>query len=103
MPDRGYWLFSYTCLEWDVVPDELHSGISHRNLREAHDILRRYAPEETPSIRAGRVFCDAYSPTREPIVAVAGHTGNVIFAGAANGSGYRLAPGIATEVVQLLN
>lgn len=103
MPDRGHWLYSYTCPEWDVVPDELGTGISQRNLCEARDILRRYAPEATPTIRAGRVFCDAYSPTREPIVAAVGHTGNVIFAGAANGSGYRLAPGIATEVTRLLN
>ena len=36
-------------------------------------------------------------------VAVVGATGNVIFAGGAGGSGYRLAPGIAAEVTRLLN
>jgi glycine/D-amino acid oxidase-like deaminating enzyme len=103
MHDRGYWLFSYTCPEWDVAPDELHGGISDRNLTEAKAILRRYAAGSAPTIRAGRVFCDAYSPAREPVVGAVGTTGNVIFAGGACGSGYRLAPGIASEVTRLLN
>lgn len=104
MPDRKQWLYSYTCPEWDVVPDGVNGGVNEGNLREARAVLRRYAPVETaPAIRSGRVFCDAYSPAREPVVSRIGKTGRIIFAGAANGSGYRLAPGIAREVVQLLN
>ena len=103
MPDRGHWLYSYTCPEWDVVPDGVNGGVSDLNLREGRAVLQRYAPEPAPAIRSGRVFCDAYSPTREPVVATVGKGGRVIFAGAANGSGYRLAPAIAAEVAQLLN
>lgn len=103
MHDRGHWLFSYTCPEWDVAPDELHGGITDRNLSEAQAILRRYGAGLAPKICAGRVFCDAYSPAREPVVGTVGATGNVIFAGGACGSGYRLAPGIADEVTRLLN
>lgn len=102
LPHRGHWLFSYTCLEWDVSPDALPRGLSERNLREARAILRRYAPDLAPGLRAGRVFCDAYSPTREPLVTTVGDSGAIVFAGAANGSGYRLAPAIAIEAARLL-
>ena len=101
--DRGHWLYSYTCAEWDVSPDGLRSGLSDRNLKDGCDVLCRYAPELARSLRSGRVFCDAYSPTREPLITKVGKSGNVIFVGAANGSGYRLAPGIAAEAVSLLN
>ncbi|MEH1015334.1 FAD-dependent oxidoreductase [Micromonospora sp. CPCC 206060] len=99
---RDHWLFSYTCQEWDVEPDALTSGLSRANLAEAHDCLGAYSPVLADLATAGRVFCDAYSPSREPIVRLLGDSGRVVFAGAANGSGYRLAPAIATEVAQLL-
>jgi glycine/D-amino acid oxidase-like deaminating enzyme len=101
--NRGHWLYSYTCDEWDVSPDDGPLGLSDRNVKSARDILHRYAPDLVPLVRSGRVFCDAYSPSSEPLVTVIGESGNVIFAGAANGSGYRLAPGIANEAVRLLN
>ncbi|QAU45216.1 NAD(P)/FAD-dependent oxidoreductase [Bradyrhizobium guangzhouense] len=100
---RGHWLFSYTCLDWDVDPDAPQPGVSRQNLDEAQAVLRRYAPELVEKLRSGRVFCDAYSPSREPIVARVGASGRIIFAGAANGSGYRLAPAIAAETLRLLD
>lgn len=99
---RGHWLFSYTCPDWDVLPDSLHDGLSAADLARARAVLVRYAPALADRVRCGRVFCDAYSPAREPLVVPVGATGNVVFAGAANGSGYRLAPAIATAAVQLL-
>ncbi|MDT1000338.1 FAD-binding oxidoreductase, partial [Pseudomonas aeruginosa] len=74
-----------------------------QNLDEAQAVLRRYAPDLADRLRSGRVFCDAYSPSREPIVAKIGGGGRIIFAGAANGSGYRLAPAIAAETLSLLD
>lgn len=100
---RGHWLYSYTCPEWDYDPDSPPAGISRANLEEASAVLRRYAPQAARRIRGGRVFCDAYGPAREPIVAAVGGSGRIVFAGAANGSGYRLAPAIAAEAVALLN
>ncbi|GHF52496.1 hypothetical protein GCM10010218_37460 [Streptomyces mashuensis] len=100
--DRGHWLFSYTCPEWDVGPDAVTGGISARNLHEAHAVLARYAPELVRHAPAGRVFCDAYGPGREPLVGPLDPAGRVVFAGAAGGSGYRLAPAIAAEAAGLL-
>jgi glycine/D-amino acid oxidase-like deaminating enzyme len=100
--DRGHWLLSYTSSEWDVDPDALEEGISARNLAEAHDCLRRYAPGLLEHCAGGRVFCDAYAPDSAPCVQAIDDAGRVVFAGAANGSGYRLAPAIAAEAADLL-
>ena len=101
--DRGHWLYSYTCPEWDVDPDVPLGGLSSANLAQAREILCRYAPELAPRCLSGRVFCDAYSGTGEPRVQRVGDGGRIVFAGAANGSGYRLAPAIAARAIGLLN
>jgi D-arginine dehydrogenase len=98
---RGHWLFSYTCRDWHVEPDRLTGGMSRANLDEALSCLAVYAPALAAHATSGRVFCDAYSPTREPLVRTLSDR-HVVFAGAANGSGYRLAPAIADEAAGLL-
>jgi glycine/D-amino acid oxidase-like deaminating enzyme len=100
---RGHWLFSYTCREWDVDPDRLTDGISPRHLAEARACLDRYAPGLGERCRSGRVFCDAYSGDGEPLVRALDDAGRIVFAGAAGGSGYRLAPAIAAEAADLLD
>lgn len=102
LPERGHWLFSYTCPEWDADPDSPATGLTAENLREAKKILERYAPGMVDACASGRVFCDAYSGTGEPVVRPLDENRRVIFAGAANGSGYRLAPAIAAEAADLL-
>lgn len=100
---RGHWLLSYTCQEWDVDPDAPPAGLSARSLADARRILDYYATGLADRCMAGRVCCDAYSQAREPVArALDGH-GRVVFAGAANGSGYRLAPAIAAAAVGLLD
>jgi D-arginine dehydrogenase len=99
---RGHWLFSYTCPEWDVDPDNLLDGLSGENLGQARDCLRRYSPSLAEDCTSGRVFCDAYSTSGEPEVERLDHDGRIVFAGAANGAGYRLAPAIAVEAADLL-
>jgi glycine/D-amino acid oxidase-like deaminating enzyme len=99
---RGHWLFSYTCTEWDVDPDALHDGLSAGHLAAAREVLRRYAPGLAADCAAGRVFCDGYSPDREPRVRALDPAGRIVLAGAANGSGYRLAPAMAAEAAALL-
>lgn len=99
---RGHWLFSYTCQEWDVDPDTLHEGLSEAVLGQARTLLSRFAPALAEHAASGRVFCDAYSPDREPRVQALDGAGRIVFAGAACGSGYRLAPAIASEAADLL-
>ena len=103
LPGRGHWLFSYTCQEWDVDPDALTGGLSAADVAAARDCLRRYSPALAAACGAGRVFCDAYSPSREPLVRALDDAGRVVFAGAANGSGYRLGPAIGAAAADLLD
>ena len=103
LPERGHWLYSYTCPQWDVDPDAPADGLTPGNLHEARECLRRYAPALLEHCTSGRVFCDAYSRTGEPLVRPLDDAGRVVFAGAANGSGYRLAPAIASEAADLLH
>jgi glycine/D-amino acid oxidase-like deaminating enzyme len=100
---RGHWLFSYTSQEWDVDPDALTGELSAADLAAARQCLYRYSPALADAGDAGRVFCDAYSPGREPVVRALDATGRVVFAGAAGGSGYRLGPAIAAETADLLH
>jgi glycine/D-amino acid oxidase-like deaminating enzyme len=99
---RGHMLFSYTCQEWDVDPDALHQGVAADHLTQARDVLRRYAPALAAQCTSGRVFCDAYSRDRQPVVRALDEPGRVVFAGAANGSGYRLGPAMAADATSLL-
>lgn len=103
VPHRDHWLFSYTCPQWDVTPEAMRcASLERREFNEAQAVLTRVAPGllARPPI-AGRMFCDAYCSEREPIVREVGVHGRIVFAGAANGSGYRLAPGMANEVATL--
>jgi glycine/D-amino acid oxidase-like deaminating enzyme len=100
--EQRRWLFSYTSQVWDVEPDRLTGSVSAADLADAREVLVRRAPRLAGAARSGRVFCDAYSPDREPLVRALDAEGRLVFAGAANGSGYRLAPAIAAEAADLL-
>ncbi|MFF4251304.1 NAD(P)/FAD-dependent oxidoreductase [Streptomyces sp. NPDC001663] len=99
--ERGHYLFSYTCDRWDVAPDDVDLVLEQSDLEDARAVLGRFAPGLVARCTSGRVFCDAYSPRREPVVAEL--RPGLVFAGAANGSGYRLAPAIAAETVAALD
>jgi glycine/D-amino acid oxidase-like deaminating enzyme len=100
---RGHWLFSYASPEWDVDPDRPPDGLPAREFQTARDLLRRYEPTMADACHGGRMFCDAYSPGREPVVQALDPAGRIVFAGAACGSGYRLAPAIAAEATNLVH
>ncbi len=101
---RGHWLFSYTRLEWDVDPEAIAAapGLSREDIDQARACLGSHAPDLAGELSSGRVCADAYSRSRQPVIAPLDHEGRIVFAGAANGSGYRLAPAIARQAVDLL-
>ena len=98
--ERGHVLFSYTCTRWDVDPDDAGLVLEQSDLDDARALLARLAPDLVDRCNSGRVFCDAYSAHREPVVVEL--RPGLVFAGAANGSGYRLAPALAAETVAAL-
>lgn len=93
------WLFSFTSQEWDCAPEVSRLRINEEDRDLALSILRRYCPSFAEHCNGGRVFCDAYTPTRVPVIASAG-VPNFVVAGACAGSGYRLAPGIAAAALK---
>ncbi|MGL4310103.1 MAG: NAD(P)/FAD-dependent oxidoreductase [Paracoccaceae bacterium] len=97
------WLFSYTCDEWDMVPETAGPGVQAHHRTAAADILRRYIPDWAERLTGGRVFCDAYSADRIPVIRTVGNSGRIVFAGGANGAGYRLAPAIAEAVAEQIS
>jgi len=100
---RQEWLFSFTSQEWDVPPESSRLRITGEDRDLALSILDRYCPSIVPLCHGGRVFCDAYSRDRVPLVAQVPGVPNYVMAGACSGSGYRLAPGIAIEALKQLS
>jgi glycine/D-amino acid oxidase-like deaminating enzyme len=102
LPWARRWIFSYTCDEWDMTPEEAGSGLRAHHRTAAAAILGRYVPGWADRLAGGRVFCDAYSTDRVPVIRPVTASGRIVFAGGANGAGYRLAPAIADRVADLI-
>jgi D-arginine dehydrogenase len=100
--ERGRWLFSFTSQEWDCTPDASRLRISAEDRESALGVLQRYVPGWVDRCNSGQLFCDAYTPDRDPLVTTLPDSPSVVIAGGASGSGYRLAPGIAHEALGLL-
>ncbi len=95
-------LFSFTRTKWGVTPAESYGEITVEDREQGLSVLDKIGPRLSAQMRGGQVFCDAYNDSRAPIVTLVGQSGRIVFAGAANGSGYRLAPAIARDVRKTL-
>lgn len=100
--EDGYWLFSFKCDHWDVAPDIDTLSIDEADLKKAQSILQKYYPSFAPLCIDCRVFCNTYTEDRDPVIERAAKHRNYIIAGACAGSGYRLAPAIAQQALNLL-
>jgi glycine/D-amino acid oxidase-like deaminating enzyme len=102
-PEKCRWLFSFRSEEWDCLPEVSSLQISTSDWARATSILRRYLPTGAGLELGGRVFCDAYTATGEPLVQLLPELPGCVVAGAGSGSGFRLAPAIAERAVALLS
>ncbi|MGE5324317.1 MAG: NAD(P)/FAD-dependent oxidoreductase [Actinomycetota bacterium] len=102
-PEENRFMLSIASAEWDCPPEisELRTTSADRLL--ATSILERYCPDLMRHCSGSRVFCDAYSPDRAPLIARMSALDGVVAAGACSGSGMRLAPAIAMEALRLLD
>jgi glycine/D-amino acid oxidase-like deaminating enzyme len=98
---RNQWLFSFRCDEWDVAPRKHALEITPHDRDVANRTLAHYLPALVARCRGGRVFCDSYSPSGESRVSF-DPVHHLVFAGAGSGAGFRLAPGIAREALDLI-
>jgi glycine/D-amino acid oxidase-like deaminating enzyme len=95
-------ILSFTSEEWDCSPEISRLRISADDRAIALSVLERYCPELIGHCHGGRVFCDAYSKDRVPLVVPVPDMKNFVVAGACSGSGFRLAPGMARQALALL-
>lgn len=101
LPEQKKLLLSFTAQEWDCPAEISRLRICRDDRTLALSILNRYCPALIEHCSGGRVFCDAYSQDRVPFVARVPTSHGVVVAGACSGSGVRLAPAIALEVLEL--
>ncbi|HEX2270171.1 MAG TPA: FAD-binding oxidoreductase [Pyrinomonadaceae bacterium] len=97
---RKQWLFSFTSQEWDCPPEVSRLRVSNEDRQLALSVLARYCPLLVSDCQGGRVFCDAYTPERVPLVARVPGMTDFVVAGACSGSGYRLAPAVALKALE---
>jgi glycine/D-amino acid oxidase-like deaminating enzyme len=102
LPLRRQWLFSFRADQWDVEPKKHALEISTHDRALALSIVARYGLGSPDDYLGGRVFCDAYTPTGEPLAERVPDT-PVVIAGAGSGAGFRLSPGLADEALRLLS
>lgn len=94
-PERRRWLFSFRSEEWDVTPNPAVLRLSADDLARATAVLQLHFPQGFATPLGARVFCDAYTPTRDPVIAALPELPGVVVVGGAGGSGVRLAPAMA--------
>ncbi len=97
---RRQWIFSFTSQEWDCPPEVSRLRVSNEDRQLALSVLNRYCPSFVSDCHGGRVFCDAYTPERVPLVTQVSGAANFVVAGAGCGSGYRLAPAVALKALE---
>ncbi|MER6997174.1 FAD-binding oxidoreductase [Streptomyces sp. NPDC000410] len=96
----GHWIFSITSPDWDRGPDE-PLVIDARDRSLARKLLARHVPGFLPYLLGGRVFSDCFTPGHVPVVGTADDDA-VVMAIGGSGSGYRLAPAMAEDTLDLL-
>jgi glycine/D-amino acid oxidase-like deaminating enzyme len=101
--DGDRYLFSFASQEWDVAPDSARLRITPADRELALEILERRSPGLARHWSGGRVFCDAYSPNRAPLVAGLDADPRVCIATGGSGSGFRLAPAMALAALGFLD
>ncbi|MFF4841336.1 NAD(P)/FAD-dependent oxidoreductase [Streptomyces collinus] len=103
LPHRpgGHWIFSITSPDWDRGPDE-PLAIDARDRELARALLAQHVPGFLPHLLGGRVFSDCFTPGHLPVVDTVGGE-DVVMAIGGSGSGYRLAPAMAEDALNLLD
>lgn len=101
-PEENRFILSISSAEWDCLPGISDLRMTAADQSLAASILERYWPDFARHCTGSRVFCDAYSRDRAPLIAPVSTLDGVVAAGACSGSGMRLAPAIAMEALRLV-
>gem|GEM_PF-6496396 len=99
LPHCGHWLLSYPAQRWEPDPDHLVSPPAS----ECQDVITLWG-QILPSVAArlvpGRDHADSYTDDRIALMTPLADSAHKLWlVGACHGSGIRLAPGMATDVL----
>jgi glycine/D-amino acid oxidase-like deaminating enzyme len=98
----GSWRLSIASRDWDCPPGRSAVHADAADLALAERVLAEAVPDFRAVARGSRVGVDLYLPDRLPLVVpLDGHERVVVATGGA-GSGFRLAPAIADQALDLL-
>lgn len=101
-PANRRWILCISSAAWDVAPSRSRLALDAEDRAIAERTLRRHAPALLNLCRGGRVFCDAYTTTRLPVIGRDPQSARSVYALGGSGSGYRFAPAIAEKAIGLL-
>lgn len=91
-------ILSITSEQWDVEPGRQVLEVTSHDRIIGRSVLNRYFPFFDIPLFSARVFCDSYSDNGAP--SIIGADDRVTFVSGMNGSGFRLAPGIALQATR---
>ncbi|GHF48557.1 hypothetical protein GCM10010218_32550 [Streptomyces mashuensis] len=98
----GQWLLSVTSAGWDCPPDPAGLAPDAADTALARAVLATAVPEFRAGITGCRVAADVYLPDRSPLVAPLDDLAGAVLATGGAGSGFRLAPAVAEQALDLL-
>lgn len=99
LPQCGHWLLSYPARRLDLDPDHLPPA-PEQERHATTALLAQILPTTATRLVPGRDHADAYTDDRTALITpMADSAHKVWLAGACHGSGIRLAPGMATDLL----
>lgn len=100
-PDLGHWIFSFPAPVHRVPCGATSLTIMERDRQVALALLGQHFPDLVEHCNGGRVCCDGYTIDQVPIAQSKKAKPRVIMAAGGSGLGFRLAPAIADNALQL--
>lgn len=102
MTESSRWMFSFTIYTWDCHPNAPLWEITAEDRQVGISLLEKYLPEFVPYCHGGRAFCDAYHHDWTPLITASKAYKNLVVATGGSGSGFRLAPSMASRALHSL-
>lgn len=102
MVESSRWMLSFTVYAWDCDPNATRWPITQDERQLGLSVLEKYVPEFMPYCHGGRAFCDSYHHDWTPIISQSADYENLVLATGGSGSGFRLAPSMATRALNNL-
>lgn len=99
LPAQNCWLLSIVSPHWDCAAAGAELQASEADRLIASELLALHAPALLPALRGARVHCDGYLDGHLPQVSL---VDGAIFLLGGSGSGFRYAPGVAAEAMEVL-